>query len=486
MNCAYLQLPSTLPDETLFSRYVRHMTILDIRESEYLKLLFSKPRASIHPYLTIGITKASQISEDSESKIYKEQTLGRFFSYFLPDLSTDIYAALLADDGNVAVRTCQLVSFKESELLSLKYCPACAKEDMWNYGVSYWHRVHQIPGIEACPSHKVWLAHQKLPERPHIKRGLLPDTSVEARPCSVLSYKFAQFIDDFLINITNTNESLTRTDLLKKVRKRGYMLSKNRFKRAELTADLYSFTQSLKYDESDLLPSSKQDYRYLSYLLSGQVYQNPFKHLLVNFWLSNIYENTPPPSYTITKNDLLVAQDKLKLKCLKLLKQGNSLVEVSRVTGKSRCYLKSIAMRENITIITHPIIITGEVIKDTLTMANKGFHRRAIANRFNISTGSVEQIISSEQGLVEKRKLYKLESKRRRYKVQILRALNKMPFAIKQEIKETCYAAFHWLYTHEKIWLNSTLPSPKKQKVHSKVNWIKRDIELAPIVNTIM
>jgi hypothetical protein len=49
-----MQLPTSLPDETLFSRYVRHMTILGMKEQNYLKTLLNKPRASIHPYLTIG------------------------------------------------------------------------------------------------------------------------------------------------------------------------------------------------------------------------------------------------------------------------------------------------------------------------------------------------------------------------------------------------------------------------------------------------
>lgn len=57
---------------------------------------------------------------------------------------------------------------------------------------------------------------------------------------------------------------------------------------------------------------------------------------------------------------------------------------------------------------------------------------------------------------------------------------------LQQEIKASCYAAFHWLYAHEKAWLNSTLPSPTKPIVRSKVNWEKRDIELAPKVSTIM
>lgn len=429
-----MQLPTTLPDETLFSRYVRHMTILGMKEKDYLKLLFNKPRASIHPYLTIGIAKASQISVESESEIYSQQTLGRLFSYFLPHRASDINNTLLADDGNVAIRACQLVSFKESEELSLKYCPECANEDMKCHGVSYWHRIHQVPGVEACPSHKVWLVHQELPERPHLKFQLLPTTSEESKTCSDLSYKFSQYTNDFLNMITVTNDSFDKNSLITKVRERGYMLGERRFKRGELTSDLFNFIRGLKHCVQGLLPYSEADYRYLSYLLSGQAAQHPFKYLLVDFWLSNIPEKAPKPKKEASNGELSVAQQRIKSICRGLLKQGKSLAEISRLTGKSRCYLKGLAMKENIPITIKPNIITDKVINMIIVLAYKGFHREDIAKRFHISTGSVEQVISSEPGLVERRRRYKFESRRRKYKTQILRTLQQNPSAIKHVV----------------------------------------------------
>lgn len=35
----------------------------------------------------------------------------------------------------------------------LRYCPLCFKEDIENYGESYWHRIHQIPAVTVCPKH---------------------------------------------------------------------------------------------------------------------------------------------------------------------------------------------------------------------------------------------------------------------------------------------------------------------------------------------
>lgn len=35
----------------------------------------------------------------------------------------------------------------------LRYCPICAEADRERYGESYWHRVHQMQGVDICPFH---------------------------------------------------------------------------------------------------------------------------------------------------------------------------------------------------------------------------------------------------------------------------------------------------------------------------------------------
>ncbi|MCF6437175.1 TnsD family transposase [Pseudoalteromonas sp. MMG022] len=478
-----MQLPTSLPDETLFSRYIRHMTILGLSEHDYLSMLLAKPRASVHPYLTIGIRRAAKICGDSETKIYREQTLGRLFSYFLPQYASSISQALRQCNGNNAIRACQLVTFKESETLSLKYCPVCAKEDIRRFGVTYWHRNHQIPGVEACSVHRVWLIHEKLPERPHIKKLLLPAHSSTVKQCTDLSFEFAKFTKQFLRDITETNSSFCQAELLTDLSEHGYAHGNKRFNRQKLTSDLFKFVQDLEHTAKSLLPSSDKDYRYLSYMLTGTVCQHPFKYLLVLFWLNNLLKGDDKLSLKNSEKKY-GNEDKSEF-CQYLLKQGNSMEEVSRITGKSRCYIKSLAMKNNIPIELKPKVITEEVITSVISMAYKGFHRKAIAKEFQISTGSVEQIISSEEGLVEKRKQFKFESKKRKYKVQILRTIRLSPFASKQEVKQSCYAAFHWLYRHDRAWLNSTLPAASKTIPPKKVNWGERDKKLAVQVQSI-
>jgi Tn7-like transposition protein D/TniQ protein len=39
----------------------------------------------------------------------------------------------------------------------LRFCPACVEVDRRDFGESYWHRMHQISGIEVCPNHAIFL-----------------------------------------------------------------------------------------------------------------------------------------------------------------------------------------------------------------------------------------------------------------------------------------------------------------------------------------
>lgn len=41
--------------------------------------------------------------------------------------------------------------------LWLRFCPLCAEEDRQQLGETYWHRTHQLSGVEVCPRHAVFL-----------------------------------------------------------------------------------------------------------------------------------------------------------------------------------------------------------------------------------------------------------------------------------------------------------------------------------------
>ena len=55
---------------------------------------------------------------------------------------------------------CALTQIRKKRLW---YCPLCAAEDFRKYGETYWRRLHQMPGVSYCVSHKERLHESGLP-----------------------------------------------------------------------------------------------------------------------------------------------------------------------------------------------------------------------------------------------------------------------------------------------------------------------------------
>jgi hypothetical protein len=39
----------------------------------------------------------------------------------------------------------------------LRFCPSCVEEDREKFSETYWHRLHQVTGVEVCPQHRTFL-----------------------------------------------------------------------------------------------------------------------------------------------------------------------------------------------------------------------------------------------------------------------------------------------------------------------------------------
>lgn len=468
-----MRLLSALSDETLYARLIRSLTVSGMKTERFLDALLGSPRASIHPYLTSNLNEIANACGEQPHILLRDQTLFPLFSFYLPS-----YRQAIDDDALSAVsawRACQLANFREHETLTLKYCPICAREDMRNYGLTYWHLNHQIPGIEACHLHSVWLIHVPLPERPHIAHGVCPYIETGMRECSEIAYQLSIFAVAMLDAIRNG--SAEPPDYHQSLKKKGFITSHGYVRRKALVAELFKLASKLEYPDFGLLPKAVDDFKYLSPLVKENASQHPFKHLFLSFFIEHA-ETIDVKAHP--DNELnLVSNIDLIARCKMLLFQGLSMAEVSRRTGKSRCYLKRLALSENIPLNLKPRVLNENVCLRIINLARKGFHRREIAKRFEVSCGSVEMLISNQTGLVSHRKKCKFESRRRRYKHQLLLYIELHPQANRQQCKEKCNAAFFWLLNHEPTWLEEVLPAATPPIRHDRVDWCERDKVLA-------
>lgn len=77
------------------------------------------------------------------------------YPVMFPFMDNDMKEELL-----ILIKTKDLKNIKKKVLLKcrhakhkLKYCPVCANADFNDYGEAYFHRIHQVPSINICPTH---------------------------------------------------------------------------------------------------------------------------------------------------------------------------------------------------------------------------------------------------------------------------------------------------------------------------------------------
>ncbi|KGA44047.1 TnsD family transposase [Yersinia ruckeri] len=464
-----MQLPQALPDESLFSRLCRHLAVNGINTSQYLNVLLANSRVTIHPYLTSDLGRISVFCDESAEQLSMNQTLICLFSYYLPN-----YASIINDPASSAhrlIRACQLAAYRNTENLDIKYCSKCAENEMKNYGVTYWHCSHQIPGVEACHQHKIWLEHIGLPGRTHIAAWLLPPSHANSSCCCTpLATQFALY-SEHLLSLIRTGTLPEKLDYRTRMFNNNFVTINGRIRRKPLASKLFEIAQQLFPSINHLKPKAADDYAYWASAFAGKMNQHPFKYLLLDFCLEIQTQDNPVSiPLTLTQRDVTLEQ-----RCCNLLYRGISMENVGLQIGKSRCYVKTVALKYNIPVKLKPKKITENIKLHVIQLARKGFHRKEIARRFNISKGSVEIIISTTSGLVDFRKKCKFESKRRSYKCQIIRFIQNNPYACRQDIKRYCSNAFFWLYQRCPAWLECHLPAVNKPKCVIRVDWAIRD-----------
>ena len=163
--------PVPYSDETLYSwiaRYrtrMRHPSIQSLMED-----LFGSPSTAVSTDFGYGIehlaAKLKPCLALSQVDLVNNHTLFPIYAPFLqPQQARNLLKVI--EKGLAKCRRPPLNPRRESVTVPefLRFCPECAMEERTMYGECYWHRLHQVPGIEVCARHEVWLESTSAPTR---------------------------------------------------------------------------------------------------------------------------------------------------------------------------------------------------------------------------------------------------------------------------------------------------------------------------------
>ncbi len=176
--------PSPYPDELLYSLSARfdermafsngYSSLMELFGTIKVKTVVDLP--SRIDYLCSQFFPGSRYSSDY---FINNHTLLPFYAPFLPQERLETIRDEMCGDRKQGVHMRLGTHGSRVRLPAwLRYCPRCVCEDREKYGECYWHRVHQLPGVEVCATHLVWLENSSLPAR-GLKEFVTAESSLE-------------------------------------------------------------------------------------------------------------------------------------------------------------------------------------------------------------------------------------------------------------------------------------------------------------------
>lgn len=161
-----VQFPSFYPDELVYSLLARYYV-----RTGYLAYSYAAEDLYVHEYTVPDIEFINELQPDAVAAMTKLQPIERiiekhtmFASYgrFLPkERKMKAFRDLMVMHGNYN-NLLSAPKRRTEEGRFLRYCPECAKQDRKQYGETYWHRNHQIIGVNICPVHSCYLENTEL------------------------------------------------------------------------------------------------------------------------------------------------------------------------------------------------------------------------------------------------------------------------------------------------------------------------------------
>jgi hypothetical protein len=157
-----ISFPESYPGELLYSRCARYhdrMNYPTIKNT--IHELFHKYELSvihINSIATLTNNLIPNIHNSSEFIIENNSLLPFYRPYISEEINKDIIDFMMGD-GRFLIRNNErkdrINVIKRRPFL--RFCPICVSKDIEYFGECYWHRSHQVLGMEICLIHKVLL-----------------------------------------------------------------------------------------------------------------------------------------------------------------------------------------------------------------------------------------------------------------------------------------------------------------------------------------
>jgi len=158
--------PALYPDELLYSLFARYYA-----QSGHIAYVFAAEELFENRATKPDIEFMDRLTEEARqlvtrtcslADIVERHTMFPYYGRFLRrDRRQQALNLLLQTDERYHNLLYQLKS--KHVIRYLRYCPLCTMEARKQYGETYWHRSHQLQGVDICPLHNCFLQNSPIP-----------------------------------------------------------------------------------------------------------------------------------------------------------------------------------------------------------------------------------------------------------------------------------------------------------------------------------
>jgi DNA-binding transcriptional MerR regulator len=186
--------PTPYADEILYSILARYSIRCGIDSNQLIMgSIFGKPTARAIMELPFNLyameANLPATCPYAAEELVEKHTLYPFFTAFLPkERATNIKKLMLEGNGTVIYGKAGIMGMKVPLNLHLRFCPQCFKEDMETHGEAYWHRLHQVPCVMVCPTHRMLLHNSTVLVRGHNPQAFIPPDEGNCKIAAQVSF----------------------------------------------------------------------------------------------------------------------------------------------------------------------------------------------------------------------------------------------------------------------------------------------------------
>jgi hypothetical protein len=507
----YPQFPTIYPDESFYSICARfrrlntHKTVGESIEqmfgSKLIKMNLDFPHHLDRFCSRIPVKSGIDIN----TIIFSHTLMPLFLAFMEPTKVREIIKAMRSDENHSILYLSGITQSRIPLNKYLRLCPECFHQDDQIYGEPYWHRSHQVFGVNVCPIHQIPLHTTSIST--DITFNLTHDHLVPLSEKILMQSKRIEINDKHIEHMINNSRMVFRiltqpfyiidsshlADRYIQALKAKFLATTNgTVKKKELLGKLTSF---LGEDYLESLHFQLKSYRsnWIDRLLHPKISLHPLYHLLFIQFLGLEYEEVVGGSFEgdkpfgdgpwICLNGANKKHyGKHVIKSCKVERATNGAILGTFTCSCGFCYTrrgpdKTEADRDRIgSIVTYGPLWMGKLY--TLKYQKK-LTQNQISKILKVSPVTVGRKlkIKEDRGkeddfIFNQRNLDRLNQ----FRDIVYEAIKTNPNLNRTQIRELVKKEYIWLYRHDKDWLSSVMPKrSRKSDGGAYVDWAERD-----------